>query len=180
MNTAERGILAHLCHHFNEGHLTRRQFSDAVFGLVCAWDIFSTSSMFAQVEATVETHFCEWWDGCDNGCSYATSFDTLPPWRDGWATLEWKERHAEPKRESVKVPHNRAKDARSAVSPSLRLRIFARDGHKCQQCGAKPPLELDHIMPVSKGGSAEESNLQALCVKCNRAKRDSVPQLVET
>lgn len=67
-------------------------------------------------------------------------------------------------------------DARSKVTAKLRLQIFARDGHRCVQCGAQPPLELDHIMPVSRGGSSEPENLQSLCVPCNRAKRDSLPE----
>jgi 5-methylcytosine-specific restriction endonuclease McrA len=66
-------------------------------------------------------------------------------------------------------------DARSKVSAKLRLQIFARDGHRCVKCGAQPPLELDHIMPVSRGGSSDPENLQSLCVPCNREKRDSLP-----
>lgn len=45
----------------------------------------------------------------------------------------------------------------------------------CKLCGARPSdgvsgLDIDHIVPVSNGGSDEESNLQVLCAKCNRAK----------
>ena len=35
-------------------------------------------------------------------------------------------------------------------------------------------LEIDHIIPVAKGGLTEESNLQTLCWKCNRAKSDKL------
>ena len=35
-------------------------------------------------------------------------------------------------------------------------------------------LEIDHIIPVSKGGLTEESNLQTLCWKCNRSKSDKI------
>lgn len=35
--------------------------------------------------------------------------------------------------------------------------------------------EIDHIVPVSKGGGNEASNLQVLCQECNRAKTDTVP-----
>ena len=50
-------------------------------------------------------------------------------------------------------------------------------GYKwCQLCGIsikKKPLEVDHIIPRNKGGSDDESNLQALCYSCNAMKRDT-------
>lgn len=56
------------------------------------------------------------------------------------------------------------------VSLDLRNTIFERDGYCCSKCGAVSELEIDHIMPVSKGGGNEESNLQTLCKTCNRRK----------
>jgi len=50
------------------------------------------------------------------------------------------------------------------------IRIAVRDGGKCKKCEATEKLQLDHIMPKSKGGSSEDSNLQLLCAKCNKAK----------
>jgi 5-methylcytosine-specific restriction endonuclease McrA len=45
---------------------------------------------------------------------------------------------------------------------------------KCQSCGWKPPLraalDLDHIIPRSKGGSDDPTNLQTLCPNCHRLK----------
>ena len=35
-------------------------------------------------------------------------------------------------------------------------------------------LEIDHIIPVSKGGCTVEDNLQTLCWKCNRSKSDKI------
>jgi 5-methylcytosine-specific restriction endonuclease McrA len=58
-----------------------------------------------------------------------------------------------------------------AVSKSIRFEIFARDTFTCQYCGRRPPdvvLELDHIHPVSKGGSDEVINLITSCYDCNR------------
>lgn len=56
------------------------------------------------------------------------------------------------------------------VSLELRGIVFERDGYCCAKCGATNELEIDHIVPVSKGGGNEEANLQVLCKTCNRKK----------
>jgi 5-methylcytosine-specific restriction protein A len=43
-----------------------------------------------------------------------------------------------------------------------RARILARDGHRCAMCGSRA-TDVDHIVPVSQGGSEVDSNLQSLC-----------------
>lgn len=50
--------------------------------------------------------------------------------------------------------------------------IFARDENICKICGSTERLEIDHIIPLSKGGSNELKNLQILCRHCNSVKRD--------
>ena len=42
----------------------------------------------------------------------------------------------------------------------------------CVICGVTTDLELDHIIPKSKGGSDEPSNKQWLCKRHNQEKRD--------
>ena len=65
---------------------------------------------------------------------------------------------------------------RSLMTARLRDGIKARDGYACQQCGIKLSehpyllLEVDHIVPVSKGGLSTPDNLQTLCWRDNRAK----------
>ena len=62
------------------------------------------------------------------------------------------------------------------ISDRMRFRILMRDGFACQSCGKSPTLErgvelhVDHILPWSKGGETEESNLQTKCKKCNLGK----------
>lgn len=60
-----------------------------------------------------------------------------------------------------------------SLSKKIRFEVFKRDGFKCQYCGSNPPsvvLEVDHIEPVSKGGSDEIDNLITSCFDCNRGK----------
>lgn len=49
-------------------------------------------------------------------------------------------------------------------------RILERDGHQCLVCGAIEDLEMDHIIPLSRGGAHDPSNLQTLCRSCNSSK----------
>ena len=51
--------------------------------------------------------------------------------------------------------------------------VFSRDGGVCQCCGSSEKIEYDHITPFSCGGSNEVSNIQLLCLKCNRSKSNS-------
>ena len=54
-----------------------------------------------------------------------------------------------------------------------RLRVLARDGYMCQLCGTtEEPFHIDHIVPRSKGGTADMDNLQVLCKRCNLLKGD--------
>lgn len=53
----------------------------------------------------------------------------------------------------------------------IRLGIFQRDNYKCRYCGATGvPLECDHVIPVSRGGSNEKTNLVTACKACNGSK----------
>ena len=73
-----------------------------------------------------------------------------------------------------------AKDQRNLMTRKLRDYIKARDHFTCCICGNSTSvepnllLEIDHIIPVAKGGCTVENNLQTLCWKCNRAKSDKI------
>ncbi len=60
--------------------------------------------------------------------------------------------------------------AKRRISDSVRAMVRLRDGARCRRCRTAVRLEVDHIIPVSKGGKTEESNLQTLCRRCNRRK----------
>ena len=59
------------------------------------------------------------------------------------------------------------------VSTTTKKIVFTRDGGLCQCCGSSNRLEYDHITPFSCGGSSDASNIQLLCMKCNRSKSNS-------
>ena len=59
------------------------------------------------------------------------------------------------------------------ISDVTKKIVFSRDGGKCQCCGSSASLEYDHITPFSCGGSSDASNIQLLCLPCNRSKSNS-------
>nr|WP_246023610.1 HNH endonuclease signature motif containing protein [Nocardia yunnanensis] len=69
---------------------------------------------------------------------------------------------------------------RALMTSRLRTMIKERDHYTCRNCSvslaAEPHLllEVDHIMPVSKGGLTAPDNLQTLCWRCNRTKSNKV------
>ena len=90
-----------------------------------------------------------------------------------------------------------------AVTAAKRLRIFTRDGFRCRHCGhyvgeaetlaqieqarrdggirkgtdSREILTVDHVWPVSAGGTDHEDNLQTLCLDCNQEKADRLPAI---
>jgi hypothetical protein len=69
---------------------------------------------------------------------------------------------------------------RALMTAKLRNFIKERDDHTCQFCSVSLRdqehllLEVDHKIPVSKGGLSVEDNLQTLCWRCNRSKSNKV------
>ncbi len=62
---------------------------------------------------------------------------------------------------------------RKSLSKKIRFEVFKRDSFKCQYCGKASPdviLEVDHIKPVSEGGTNDMTNLITACFDCNRGK----------
>ena len=71
-----------------------------------------------------------------------------------------------------------SKNQRKLATRELREKIMQRDNYTCRICGKYMPdevgLQIDHIIPVSKGGKTVESNLRVLCSKCNSSKTNKV------
>ena len=68
--------------------------------------------------------------------------------------------------------------ARGRARQEARLRIWLRDGPNCAACGeliditpgTDRPFELDHIVPLWKGGQDNDGNRQCLCPDCHKTK----------
>ena len=65
---------------------------------------------------------------------------------------------------------------RGKVSNKMRFSIYERDCYRCCKCGISgdyAQLEIDHIIPIAKGGKTTYDNLQTLCHECNIEKGDA-------
>lgn len=59
-----------------------------------------------------------------------------------------------------------------------RVNVYARDRSECQYCGRRLPrvaLNLDHVVPRSRGGRSGWENVVCSCIECNRRKGDRTP-----
>lgn len=64
------------------------------------------------------------------------------------------------------------------LTPHLRALVMERDDFRCRRCGAGPAddrLVIDHIVPITMGGTNDFGNLQTLCNTCNSGKADREP-----
>ncbi len=60
-----------------------------------------------------------------------------------------------------------------------RQNIYSRDRYRCQYCGQKfssEDLTYDHVLPKSRGGRTEWTNIVTCCIDCNRKKGGRTPR----
>ena len=87
-------------------------------------------------------------------------------------TLEGKSRKAIYCSKTCKsIDHTFRHRGGTRKSPARRRLIIERDAHTCYMCGLVVPpnrIELDHLIPVAKGGSSDDFNVAVACRSCNR------------
>lgn len=88
----------------------------------------------------------------------------------------------------------RARKRTNSCEPVDPIKVFERDGYICKICGCQTPItfrgswlpyapELDHIIPLSKGGEHTYKNTQCTCRACNQSKGNKIyvkPQRTQT
>lgn len=66
--------------------------------------------------------------------------------------------------------HLAYKPERIPFTRKEKLAVWAKYNYECNYCGRLYDLQIDHIRPVSKGGTNHPDNLQLLCRSCNMKK----------
>ena len=68
---------------------------------------------------------------------------------------------------------------RKSFTQSERTSIYDKNHGRCAICGRYVPFAdftVDHIIPISKGGTNNMDNLQCACKICNMIKQDILPE----
>ena len=63
---------------------------------------------------------------------------------------------------------------RKQIKNRIAQAIFKRDKYTCQYCGSNENLSVDHIKPITKGGTDRTINLITSCLPCNRKKQNKI------
>jgi len=75
------------------------------------------------------------------------------------------------------------KVGRSRYIPrDVMLKVVRRDGQMCQLCGKNVPdneVAFDHVIPISKGGPTNASNIRLLCSSCNSRRSNSTDDMLD-
>lgn len=64
------------------------------------------------------------------------------------------------------------------IEPHIKRGIWESQNEKCAYCGRRRQFKhmtVDHIIPLSKGGTDDVDNLQCTCKMCNRLKDNMLP-----
>lgn len=78
---------------------------------------------------------------------------------------------------SISVVEKGSAEEARAVPRNVRQAVLDRDDYICRYCGRRSQtMEVDHVIPVSQGGTSTLDNLVTSCRDCNRRKADRTPE----
>lgn len=104
----------------------------------------------------------------------------------------WRKEHREQDRQRARSYHQNHKAEYKVRTQNYRARKYAAEGthdnddiiaqlnrqkRRCYYCGKhlKDKYHADHVIPLSRGGSDDLSNLVITCPQCNHSKNDRLP-----
>jgi 5-methylcytosine-specific restriction endonuclease McrA len=66
------------------------------------------------------------------------------------------------------------KPVRTTIPQKFKEYIFQKYNSRCNFCGSNINLQIDHLIPISRGGTDDLDNLQLLCIDCNKLKSNRI------
>jgi hypothetical protein len=111
-------------------------------------------------------HLCEVIDDYPHLWNYGDGYGGYVKMALEDAFFEWNfPRQPEPSYEERENRRNRAPISRTKV-----IAVMKKSDSRCVNCGSDQDLQIDHIVPHSRGGTNGLDNLQMLCRDCNLSK----------
>ena len=88
------------------------------------------------------------------------------------AVKEWNTKNAEKRRSYVRNRRARIRKAEGSHTSEDIIGLFEAQAGRCVYCKEElgPSFHVDHILPLSRGGGNDISNLQICCETCNKRK----------
>jgi 5-methylcytosine-specific restriction endonuclease McrA len=95
-------------------------------------------------------------------------------------TREWRKKH--PRFYAIRAAVRRTRKTKAGGSFTLQqwTTLCNKYGNVCLCCGKHKKLTTDHVIPISKGGSSNISNIQPLCLSCNSHKHTGTTDFRKT
>lgn len=92
----------------------------------------------------------------------------------GWLARQkdWRQRNPEKAHAYVRTSHSKRREASKGGSFTTAqwLALLDRHGRRCAYCGSNVQIEIDHRIPLIRGGSNTIENILPACRSCNRRK----------
>lgn len=90
---------------------------------------------------------------------------------------QWRKENPEKVRTNSQRRRARKHGASGSHTAAQTTALLAKQNFKCASCGTSilTKRHLDHVVPLSRGGSNDIANLQWLCPSCNCSKHDKDP-----
>ena len=98
----------------------------------------------------------------------------------GWLARQkdWRRRNPEKAHAYVRTSHSKRRDASEGRSFTTAewLALLERHGGRCAYCGSNVQIEIDHRIPLNRGGLNTIENILPACRRCNRRKNQKTEE----
>lgn len=101
---------------------------------------------------------------------YKRKYTETHPGANNQSSAAWRRNNPEHKRTLTRQRRAKIREAEGSISTEEWGSILKLYGPSCLCCGEIKPLTMDHIVPISCGGSHTSDNVQPLCLTCNSSK----------
>jgi len=101
---------------------------------------------------------------------YKQKYTETHPGANNESSANWRRNHPEHKRILTRQRRVRIREVGGTITTSEWESVLEKYGPSCLCCEEIKPLTMDHVIPISEGGTHTVDNVQPLCLSCNSSK----------